>query len=399
MALNTFQMDQNTGLQAAYAEWANMLCLDANVAIDLGDSIHNLSAMLGILSTGRKCGIMDISKLGELEPLFTPLTQKAQPNDASKIVARDTHFITFTGGTTGTPKAVIRSQESWVYSFLRLGITKSDYVGVLGSLKHSLSLYGAMEALSLGAGFVDLSNMSAVKKADRINIEDVTVLYATPTQLRLLPRSCTCPNVNNVFIGGGSFGVQDRVYTQQIFPNAAIRVFYGLAETSFVTIANKDTPADSVGGAFKGVEISIDDERVLVRSPMMGLGYLNHEFEFEGPFFDTGEKGRLDAVGNLYLHGRSDRAVTVADKTMYLDKLEENLRTISGVQEAGVVALPDPLRGLRPFGAILGKNHIKQPPLAEFGGVFQISDWPLLSSGKTDYETLKSIIMGKLNGE
>ena len=64
-------------------------------------------------------------------------------------------FETLTSGSTGAPRRIRRSQASWIASFVvnaRLfGIGPGARVAVLGRLVQSLSLYGATEALHLGA--------------------------------------------------------------------------------------------------------------------------------------------------------------------------------------------------------------------------------------------------------
>ena len=64
-------------------------------------------------------------------------------------------FETLTGGSSGIPRRIRRAQASWIASFGvnagLFGIGPHCKVAVLGELIHSLALYGAIEALHLGA--------------------------------------------------------------------------------------------------------------------------------------------------------------------------------------------------------------------------------------------------------
>ena len=77
--------------------------------------------------------------------------------------------------------------ESWTRSFAvnsgLFGIGPGCRVAVLGDLVHSLALYGALEAVHLGAGVQLLAGMRPDRQA-RVLAADV--IYATPAQLRLL---------------------------------------------------------------------------------------------------------------------------------------------------------------------------------------------------------------------
>ena len=61
---------------------------------------------------------------------------------------------TLTSGSTGLPRRILRTQASWTASFAvnaGSGICPGARVAVLGALVYSLSLYGAVEGLHLGA--------------------------------------------------------------------------------------------------------------------------------------------------------------------------------------------------------------------------------------------------------
>ena len=368
-------------LQNAYGAWAAQTPDDRIVAIALPDPKHTMAAFFACAHVGRSACIVTADMLGDLGDAFIPLTTILPETDVPHPIGKPAPFITFTSGSTNRPKAISRYAKTWIYSFSRNGITARDTVAVMGDLHHSLAHYAATEAIHNGAQVIFFRKRLTGHP---------TVIYATPTQIKLaVSNSTPNPNVRLVMIGGGHFTRTDRETCQHQFPMADIRIFYGTAETSFISIADNNTPDGSVGQAYDGVTISIQNGEVNVQTPMMANGYLGKvkTFDHRVPFA-TGEIGTVDAQGNLFLQGRVDRRVTIADKSVHLDAIEAELMAMDGINNAGVIALPDASRGLRAFACVQGVK-VNHPML---GGVVVVDHWPLLLSGKTDYVRLKQIL-------
>ncbi|NDH20719.1 MAG: hypothetical protein EBY46_05295, partial [Rhodobacteraceae bacterium] len=111
------------------------------------------------------------------------------------------------GGTSGKPKRIRRTAESWLTS-IRVIFEKftnsSECYGILGDLGHSLAFYAAVEAQILGYRCVSVVGRSPKEQAQQFASAGIDVIYATPTQMRMLSKShCVLENVQTVFIGGG----------------------------------------------------------------------------------------------------------------------------------------------------------------------------------------------------
>jgi long-chain acyl-CoA synthetase len=376
-----FQSSFSPKLQNAYGAWATKLADSQIAAICLDDPEHTMAAFFGICLVGRPICVVAQSSLVNLGSQFATLTQKLVPQDNSPAPSQPSDFLTFTSGSTSSPKAILRSQKSWIYSFSRNGVTSNDTVAILGHLAHSLALYAACEAIHIGADVIFCGTREQ---------GNPSVVYSTPTLLKIAYKNSEIkPRVRLVMIGGGHFSADDRLFCQEKFPNAEVKVFYGTAETSFITLADKDTPNGSVGKAYDGVTVRAPNGEIQVCSPMMATGYFGQidTIDKSKPFA-TGELGWIDNDGFVFLHGRSDRAVTISDKTVHLDELEAELLKAANIQLSGVVALPDAKRGMRAYAAVTG-GTAQHPQIAK---VVTLSEWPRLLSGKTDYVRLTQIL-------
>lgn len=325
-------------------------------------------------------------------------------------------FETLTSGSSGTPRRIWRSQASWTASFTvnaaLFGIGPGSNVAVLGQLIHSLALYGALEALHLGAALHLLADLPPNRQRQAMGAANVDVLYATPAQARLLAeaKGANLPALRRVLIGGSKLDASLRAGLAQMAPNAALHEFYGAAETSFLTLATPDDPPTSVGKPFPGVQLDIRDDagrslpageagEVWATSPYLFRGYAadHGSAVWQDGWLSVGEIGHIKA-GLLYLSGRKNRIVQIADQSVYPEAIEAFIATLPGIARVAVLPEADTKRGFV-LTAIIKGDATKEPAIfaatrAQFGPlksprrIIWRDDWPTLASGKTDLAAL-----------
>ena len=320
-------------------------------------------------------------------------------------------FLTLTGGTSGRPKAVRRTQASWVASFdvnaHLFRLTSDDTIAVFGRLSHSLALYGLLEGLHLGLDVQVLAELSPGKQHAALLAKKTTVLYATPTQLRLLARGQVAPlvDVRLILCGGGLLDGATEKQLSVLCPRADLRVFYGAAETSFIALSDNNTPQGSVGRAYPGVtfELRGPDGEIWVQSPYLFEGYASdesREAKCNDGFVSIGELGQRDSRGNLTIKGRKSRIVQIADQNVHLEEVEKVLIELPEIPTCAVIAQPDMSRGQKLVAVLEGPTDTKLVTkvrqhcryrlnaLMTPKSVFFIAELPLLPSGKTDLISL-----------
>jgi long-chain acyl-CoA synthetase len=315
-------------------------------------------------------------------------------------------FETLTGGSSGIPRRIRRTQASWIASFGvnagLFGIGPDCKVAVLGGLIHSLALYGAIEALHLGAELHLLGDLRPDRQRAAFATRGVRLLYATPAQLRLLVASDgpTLPDLRYALVGGSKLDPTLRAALGQMAPACAVHEFYGAAEASFVTLAGPDTPPHSVGAAYPGVELRVMNGEVWVKSPYLFEGYASDpgSARWQDGWLSVGEMGSLKD-GHLFLAGRASRMVKVADQAVYPEEIETFLLAQAGVTQAAVLPRPDDLRGLHLVAVLQGDQSqapaILQALRNQFGplkapkSLFWREGFALLPSGKPDLAQLE----------
>jgi long-chain acyl-CoA synthetase len=147
-----------------------------------------------------------------------------------------------------------------------------------------------------------------------------------------------------IFISGGAPLGRDLA---EWYAAMGIRICegYGLTETSPVIAVNNPSAhrIGSVGKPLKNIEVKIaDDGEILVRGPSVFRGYWNMPEEtkaaFEDGWFKTGDIGRIDAQGFLYVTDRKkDLLKTSGGKFIAPQPIENALKHDPFVAEAVVV--------------------------------------------------------------
>jgi long-chain acyl-CoA synthetase len=131
------------------------------------------------------------------------------------------------------------------------------------------------------------------------------------------------------------------------------RSLYGTTETGGISIGQEEAEWNgSVGVPMKGVEVELcvprergfeSDARIVrVRSASMMAGYLegstiNRNALSDG-WFETGDLGRVDAQGRIYLHGRLSEVINVFGYKVVPREVEEVILMLPEVLEVKVYA-------------------------------------------------------------
>ncbi|MGY3438996.1 MULTISPECIES: AMP-binding protein [unclassified Marinovum] len=339
------------------------------------------------------------------------VSQRAVTATVTVTVGIAPYLFCETSGSTGAPKVIRRRPESWQRSFEvnaeAFQIGPADRYATFGQLGHSLSLYGVLEAMHIGADVAALAGRSPRRQLRFLSDQRITVLYATPTQLRLVLRAAEAedipalPDMRRIFCGGGTLDPALWQALAGLFPQAELREFFGASETSFITMSDADTPPGSVGRAYPGVQLRIaaaphETGEIEVAGPYLFDGYDGHPARSNATV-RIGEMGYLDGEGFLFLRGRKSRMVTVADRNVFPEEIERVIAALPGVVACAVVPRLDLARGHRLVGFVQGDaqdRDMRSACRVALGAqavphrFVRLDPLPLLPAGKPDLQAL-----------
>jgi long-chain acyl-CoA synthetase len=271
-----------------------------------------------------------------LNPLLsaTDVEVRSRPFDPGP----DTAVALFTSGTTGEPKRIELShaqlRENAEYLARALGVTADDVLWGSAPLSHVFGMTGCMNmAIALGATLALVRRFDARKALETIDREQVSVLMGVPAMLAALVAAARegarMPRLRLAHCGGAPLPLDTLRAFEETF-GAPVLEGYGMTEVGGVVALNHagaPRKPGSVGTAAAGHELRIaEDGEVLVGR--------------EGRWLATGDVGRLDEDGHLFLVDRKKDVILRGGYSVYPREVEEALHQHPAVHEAVVVGVP-----------------------------------------------------------
>jgi long-chain acyl-CoA synthetase len=286
--------------------------------------------------------------------------------------SQDIAFLQYTGGTTGVAKAAILTHRNMVANVLQANawINPALAKRAVGTVITALPLYhifsltaNGLLFLRLGAHNVLITNprdfpafVAELKKFKFFFISGVNTLF------NALLHTPGFESVNfselRVTLGGG-MAVQ-RVVAERwkkVTGNVLTQA-WGLTETSPAACINPmglDFNG-SIGLPIPSTDISIRDDtgkelpenatgEICVFGPQVMRGYWNRPDETEqvmfGDWLRTGDIGRMDAKGFVFIEDRKKDMILVSGFNVYPNEIESVAAAHPGVLEVAAVAQPD----------------------------------------------------------
>ena len=288
----------------------------------------------------------------------------------------DPGLILYTGGTTGRPKGVVHSQRRLVLNLfshvLEMGLGDDERMLLTSPLPHAAGFL-------LQAGLLKGAHAHVVRgfDADRvlrdIERERITFLFAVPTMIyRLLDRAAVprdgaprdLTSLRTLLYGAAPI-TRDRLVQGLDLLGPVFMQLYGQSEApNFITRLRREDhdPArperlSSCGRPVGMARVRIvgDDGADVARggvgevaalTPYTMTGYHDlpektAETVRDGWLF-TGDVGRLDEDGYLYLVDRKNDMIISGGMNVYSTEIENVIAQVVGVAQVAVVGVPHP---------------------------------------------------------
>jgi acyl-coenzyme A synthetase/AMP-(fatty) acid ligase len=288
------------------------------------------------------------------------------PAEDAFVATADTPFrLAISSGTSSDPKGMVITHG---LNALRIveqvdpGFSMHSRVMPM-DLNFIIGFRPAMGAMFGGAAIVLPRSAAAKHLAEALVSHAVTHMLLSPAQAQGLCDALPIHDVHCLHlvcfrVTGGPMG---RGLLQELRSKVTPHVYfsYGSTESGTISIASPevlDRHPDSAGHLFPWVQIEVVDENdapikagsvgnLRIRSRHQVPAYLHDVLRnqqcFRDGWFYSGDRGRLDAHGHLFLVGRADDQLNIGGYKMNPQDIEETVCLYSGATEAGAFSLPD----------------------------------------------------------
>ncbi|MHA6802654.1 AMP-binding protein [Salinifilum ghardaiensis] len=279
-----------------------------------------------------------------------PAEQDAPPR--GPVGDADTPFyLPTTSGSSGRPRVLARTRESWLRSYdaFDVGIGGEDRVLVPGPLSSSLFLFAALHALHAGADLWLLDRWSAAEAAAACR--HVTAAHLVPAMLAALldrwerdPEEAAALPLRRVVLGGAHVDERLAQRLHRVLPGCELVEYYGAAETSVIAVGRR-------GVLHPVVDVHVDEGSgaLRTRSPLLCAGRLRagelEPLTTERGWFDVGDRAARRADGSLRILGRQGSTINTGGALVSAEEVEAVLRAVPGVRDAVVAGTPHPRFG------------------------------------------------------
>ncbi len=364
-----------------------------------------------------------------LSDVVAPLPTE-EPVPASEVTLDDPLFIMYTSGTTGDPKGAILSHGNIlfgaIHSLVGYGVDKTYKSLVVAPLFHIGALAASATPVIYAGGALILKSFYNASEVIKLIVsENINYMFAVPVMFQLMAKSEEWDNADfshvHFFISGGASIPVDVIGKYQKEKGVGFVQGYGLTETGRLTsldLEDASRKAGSVGKEVFHIDLRIvhkngDDVapgepgEIVVRGPNVFIGYWNKPKEtaeaMAGGWFHTGDMGRRDEEGFVYVIGRKQELIISSGENIYPAEVERAIQTLPQVREAAAVGMPDPARRgevvaafvMLHEGQCLTETELidaMQGQIAHFKipkKVFFVDDFPRNSTGKILKKELK----------
>lgn len=384
------EQDGRTATMAQLARWMGSAAAalvdgsDDVVAISTPDAIEHTVGFLGALAAGRRPMLVDsrhpdallaevVERAGATTTVgrelpgverrtFEELTERP-PTGRVRVPAETTGSLLLTSGSTGVPKIVVRSRAADLAAahnfrlqrfpiapddrfWLSAPFTGSPYPGIVWGclLARATVVFAALPEESIG---------------DFLEEHRITATFLGPTATRLAYRrdgleGSGWDRLRGILSGGEKLDEPTADLMMRRWPGA-VYLGYGMTEVSQISVAPEAVLRERPGSVgqplplhqAKIVDVGGDESvavgeegEILVRGPDMFTAYLGEEAA--GEWFRTGDLGRFDPDGYLYVTGRASNTVQVGGNRVSTEEVAATLRAHPEVANAAVIALDDP---------------------------------------------------------
>ncbi len=346
-----------------------------------------------------------------------------------KIDDKDPALIMYTSGTTGQAKGILLNYRhlDGTPEAMKHFVDLSDQDVKISPLplSHSGGLIYIQNCIVFGITLILMERFQPLEFLKNIQKYRVTCFHMVPSMYYAILHlkefeSFDLSSLRWLVVFGAPSDPHSLRRFHQYCPNAHLLNGWGMTETcppnTVIPLGSKKIESVGVPAPNCQVRIVAEDNRqlqqgevgeIVIKGWVVMDGYykeprLTEEVMRDG-WFHTGDLGRFDEEGFLYIVGRKKDMIKVSGEIVYSFEVENALLKHAAVQEAAVVGMPDRLRGEMVKAFVVFKKEVQSTPeelrsfcrehLAHFKVPHSIEvrdSLPKTPSGKIQKEKLKA---------
>jgi acyl-CoA synthetase (AMP-forming)/AMP-acid ligase II len=289
--------------------------------------------------------------------------------------------VILTSGTTGTPKGAARPQSDSVEPaaalFSKIPLKARETTMIAAPMFHSWGYAHFLLGLPLLSTIVLRRKFDPEETLNAVAQQRASALVVVPVMLQrivdLPPETIASYDVSClkvIAVSGSALPGELATRVMDTFGDVLYNL-YGSTEVAWATIA---TPADlrtapgTAGRPPLGTVVKLLDEQGSeVPRGEVGRIFVANEFQFEGytdgggkeiieGMMSTGDVGRLDAGGRLFVEGRDDEMIVSGGENVFPREVEDLLASHEAIEEVAVVGVEDEDFGQRLKAFVVPRN-------------------------------------------
>ena len=383
------------------------LFLANDIKFVITNAEYGTSCKKAIHEIGKKIFCIVIDELVEQEIIAVPdLSEGFSHASASEVAAYEGPVIyQYSSGSTGRSKKVCRTQQNLVreteMGTRAMRMTASDNVLCAIPLFHAFGFGRCMLAsLATGATLVIMEQvkdglnrpvpvvLQTLPMLELIRQERITMLPSSPYLFGVLAETPDTVHTDlsslRLCLTAGNFLPAETFQRFKKRFGIPLRSAYGSTETGSIAInmeKDSDVQHDCVGVPLAGVEVKITDDtmaelstgqvgEIAVKSGSVTSGYVNmpelNAKAFRDGFFLTGDLGRKDEQGRLYVTGRKKVFIDSGGEKVDPQEVEQVLSAHPAVKEVAVVGVPGPYGGEAIKAVIIPREALTEADVLSF---------------------------------
>ena len=289
-----------------------------------------------------------------------------------EINGADPWFILYTSGTTGTPKGVIRSHDSYTSFYLinaaEFFFNEFDVLMNVMPLCHVNSTFYTLNVLYVGGTtyIFPARRFNALALLEVVDREKVTFISLVPTHYQLIlevPEDLRAgfdfSSLKKLLCSSAPARKETKFAIMELFPNVQLYEAYGSTEAGLVTLLRPHEQLKKLGsigreclGSDRIKILDVDGNslprgqvgEIYSRSPMLFDEYYKMpektKSSFRGGWFSAADMGMQDEDGYFYIVDRKDNMIITGGEKTFPKEIEEVIHQHPKVMDAAVIGTP-----------------------------------------------------------